>query len=207
MKFDCVDFGVSWKEPKSESPMVEKLLHNSTASLLAKLLRRRDVPFRKVFCWLRREKGVLDRSDTPGIRHVEASFPWALYAAATEPDRLVLFADWLVNTLALGAPELNIDPSEAAALQQRLSAEHFTYLRTDTLKRAPGDARCAVVYRHTPTQLVILATCKPFEGEPVTRTLEDHPFPRDELVYGRAITKCVLRENGDLELETYQGVL
>jgi hypothetical protein len=207
MKFDWIDFGASWKEPKSEAPMVEKLLHTSTASLLAKLLRRRDVPFGKVFCSLRRENGVFERGDTPGVRHIEASFPWAHYAAALEPDRLVLFADWLVNTLALGAPELNIDPGEAAALKQRMSAEHFTYLRTDTLKRAPCEARCTITYRHAPTKLVILATYKPSKGAPITRTLEDHPFPRDELVYGRAITKCVLRENGDLALETYQGVL
>jgi hypothetical protein len=207
MKFDWVDFGDSWNEPKSSSPMVENLLHKSTASLLAKLLRRRDVPFQKVFCWLRREKGVFERSNTPGVRHIEASFPWAPYAAALEPDRLVLFADWLVETLALGAPELNIDLGEAAVLKQRLSEEHFTYLRTDKLKRAPGDARCTIIYHHTPTKLVIHATCRPSEGEAITRTLEDHPFPRDELVYGRAITRCMLGENGDLALQTYKGVL
>ncbi len=207
MKFDWIDFGASWNEPREEPGTVDPLLHNSTASLLAEFLRRRDAPFRKVFCWMRRDKGVLEPSVTPGVRHVEASFPFMNYEAASETDRLVIFADWLVNTVSSGAPELGIDQDEAEALKRQLAGEQFTYSRLQKLKRVAGEPRCEVLYRHTPTGLTIVVTCKTTGGNTLTRTLPDPPFRRDELVYGRSISRCVVREDGALSLETYLGVL
>jgi hypothetical protein len=80
MKFDWIDFGLSWKEEWGTSKL-DNLFHNSTASLLAQVLWRRDAPFSKMFCWLRRTSDVLELGDTPGIRHVEMTFPFADYEA------------------------------------------------------------------------------------------------------------------------------
>jgi hypothetical protein len=181
-------------------------MHNSTACLLAKYLRGRDAPFRKIFCWLRADEAVFEQSDTPGVRHLEWSFPFDAYEAHGA-DQLAIFADWLVRAVALGGPELSIDDDERNALKERLAAEHYVYTRTDKLKRIAGGPRCEVLYTHTPTELVIRAECELSEGRTIARTLRDHPFVRDELVYGRAISGCSIQDGDRLTLESALGSL
>lgn len=205
MKFDWIDFAASWNEPGNLPCPVDKDTHNSTASLLSSLLRRRDAPYVKAFCWLRRDQNVLDRSDSPGVRHIEATFPYAAYGAAGAAGRLPIFADWLVTAIASGAPELRIDAEEAEGLKASLLAANYTYLRIDKLKHGAGEPRCEVRYRHGPSSLAVMAACKLPDGRTITRTLEDHPFGPHELVYGRAITRCAVGEGDTLRLETYLG--
>jgi hypothetical protein len=184
---------------------MDKLLHTSTACLLAALLRRRDAPFSKVFCWLRRHDGGMERSDTPGVRHVEVTFPYSAYEAPGA-DRLAIFADWLVRAVAVGAPELGIDGDEIQALTSKLAAERYIYTRTDKLKHHGGEPRCEVIYQHGPDDLVIIVRCALPDGRTVSRRLKEHPFIRDELVYGRAISRCLVGEGSELIVETDDGL-
>jgi hypothetical protein len=176
--------------------------------LLAEFLRRRNVPYKKVFCWLRREDGVFKTSppDAPGTRLVELTFPFAAYEAPAA-DRLAVFADWLVNAIALGAPELGIDGEEVEALKQRLAEHNYTYVRTDKLKRAHGEPACLAVYAHAPTELTVTVKCKLPKGETISRTLDKHPFLRDELAYGRAISRVVVGQDRQLTAYSYDGAL
>ena len=206
IKFDWIDFGLALNEPKEPRPAIEKLLHTSTACLLADLLRRRGAPYRKIFCWLRRTRDVLELSDTPGVRHVEMTFPYADYEV-DEADRLAIFADWLVDAVSNGAPELGVDDDEIRALKAKLAEEQYTYKRTDKLKHAAGEPRCEITYEHGPDELVITARCKLPDGQTVSRTIRDHPFIRDELVYGGAISRCFVGEGNELMVETDDGLL
>ena len=189
-------------------PLSDKYQHTSTASLLADLLRRREAPFAKVFCWLRRDTGVLERSPpVPGAaRLVEMTFPYLAYGTPGA-DRLAIFADWLVRAVATGAPELGIDDNEAEELKSKLSAKGYIYRRTDKLKRTTGEPRCEIIYEHGPTELVVTARCKIPYGRTITRTLKKHPFERHELIYGRAITRCAVGEGDELLIESLDGPL
>lgn len=208
MKFDWIDFGLSWQESwEPGAHDFDKLLHTSTACLLAHFLRRRDAPFRKVFCWLRQEEGVLETSapDLTGVRLVEATFPFARYSNPGS-DRLDIFAQWLVQTVAQGAPELNIDDREKSELLRRLSAEQYTYIRVEKLKRAPDEPKCEVRYRHTPVDVMVTAICRLDDGQTLCRSLRDERFLRDELYYARTITKCSIVAD-QLVLESDFGTL
>ncbi len=204
IKFDWIDFGPSLKEP--EARKLDKLLHNSTSSLLAKHLRGRDAPFSKIFCWLRSDEGVFEGADTSGVRHLEATFPFDAYDTRGA-DHLAIFADWLVRTVATGAPELGIDRTQCSALAKTLSAEEYTYTRVDKLKAPTGQPKCEIRYQHTPWELVITVNCKLEDGRTITRTLREHPFARDELVYGKAITRCSVHDGDRLALESFLGTL
>ena len=197
---------MSWKEPEADALVFDKLLHTSTASLLASLLRRREAPFNKVFCWLRRACDVVELSDTPGIRHVEMTFPFVDYEA-NKANRLSIFGDWLVRAIAAGAPELGIDDDEIRTLLSSLASAHYTYVRTDKLKHTTGEPRCEIIYKHSPTDLEVTAKCKLPDGQTVSRTLDAHQFIRDELVYGRGIGRCTIGEGNDLIVEGYDGLL
>lgn len=206
MRFDWVDFGVSGLKNESEpfDLFFDKQLHNSTASLLAQVLRHRSAPRGKVFCWLRQPQGVLETSNTPTVHHIEASFPFDAYRAADTAKRLIIFARWLVATLAIGVPEL-VTAYEIDDLVARLTELHFTYVRHEKFKAVPGGAPCMVVYRHTPTTLSGLALCSLPNGVRVERAFEHDRLRPDEMVYGRAIKQVILSESGEIELEAFFG--
>lgn len=204
MKFDWIDFGVAWKEADAIRSSVETLFHNSTASLLAKMLRGRAAPFRKAFCWMRSATEIIERSDTPGIRHIDATFPFQLYAASNNSERLTVFARWLVETLASGAPEL-VRGGEIEALVSKLADDQYVYRRSDKLKREAGGVRCVVKYTHTPTELQVTASCVLPGGAKVVRALTHERLSRDELVYGRAITHAAVGPGNTMVLGTYFG--
>lgn len=205
MRFDWIDFGLSWRENWQEGTgSFETLRHNSTASLLASLLRGRLTPFSKVFCWLRQQPGVSEVGTSPKVRHIERTFPFVSYDAY-DNDRLRLFADWLVETVAQ-APELGISGDEAESLKAQLAAVDYAFTRTDKLKPTPEYSRCNIVYHHTPTKLSVRASCTLCDGRCIERDLDDPPFMRDEMVYGRAIGTC-FEEKGILRLSSSRGVL
>jgi hypothetical protein len=128
------------------------------------------------------------------------TFPFAAYEKPGA-DRLAIFADWLVRAVAAGAPELSINDDEALSLKQRLSERGYIYVRTDKLKRAAGEPRCEVIYEHSPSNLIVTARCKLPNGQTVARTFGEHPLIRDELAYGRAISRCVVGEDGQITVE------
>lgn len=160
----------------------------------------------KYFCWLRRDDGVLETSPatSTGVRLVEMTFPFAAYEKSGA-DRLAIFADWLVRAVAAGAPELGINDDEAVSLKKRLSERGYSYVRTDKLKRAAGEPRCEVIYEHSPSNLTVTARCKLPNGQAVARRFREHPLLRDELSYGRAISKCLIDEDGQITVEPLEG--
>jgi hypothetical protein len=155
---------------------------------------------------MRRDGGVLETSPatSTGVRLVEMTFPFAAYEKPGA-DRLAIFADWLVRAVAAGAPELGINDDEALSLKQRLSERGYIYVRTDKIKRAAGEPRCEVIYEHSPSNLIVTARCKLPNGQTVDRTFGAHPLIRDELAYGRAISRCVVGEDGQITVEPLDG--
>ncbi|GAA4752509.1 hypothetical protein GCM10023264_19300 [Sphingomonas daechungensis] len=137
---------------------------------------------------------------------MELTFPFAAYKAPGA-DRLAVFAEWLVNAIALGAPELGIDGEQVEALKQRLAEHNYTYVRTDKLRRSAGEPACLAIYAHSPTELTVTVNCKLPNGEAISRTLAEHPFSRDELVYGRAISRVILDEDRKLTVYAHDGAL
>jgi hypothetical protein len=155
---------------------------------------------------MRRDDGVLETSPSTsaGVRLVEMTFPLAAYEKPGA-DRLAIFADWLVRAVAIGAPELGIDEDEVLSLKQRLSERDYIYVRRDKLKRAAGEPRCEVIYEHGPSNLIVTARCKLPNGQAVARTFGELPLIRDELAYGRAISRCVVGEDGHITVEPLDG--
>jgi hypothetical protein len=132
------------------------------------------------------------------------TFPFAAYEKSGA-DRLAIFADWLIRAVAAGAPELGINDDEALSLKQRLSERGYIYVRTDKLKGAAGEPRCEIIYEHSPSNLVVTARCKLPNGRAVARTFREHPLLPDELAYGRAISKCLVDEGGQIKVEPLEG--
>jgi hypothetical protein len=204
MRFDWIDFDVAWDEVDATRSAIEKQFHNSTASLLAQFLRRRDVPYRKVFCWMRSATEPAEQSDTPGIRHIRATFPFESYSSSESSGRLVGFARWLVETLAVGAPEL-VRKDEIEVLISQIAEHQYIYRRTDRIRRTADHPACKIEYTHTPTDLLVTAACILPNGVEVVRALRHKQLFPDELVYGRAIKRAIVRPGNTFALETYFG--
>jgi len=132
------------------------------------------------------------------------TFPFAAYERPGA-NRSAIFADWLVHAVVRGAPELGIDKDEASSLVRQLSDRDYTYVRRDKLKRATGEPRCEIVYEHTPSNLSVMVRCTMPNGRSIARTFKEHPLIRDELSYGRAISRCVVDEDGNITVEPPLG--
>ena len=205
MRFDFIDFGASPDCPIDVSGMIEKRWHNSTASLLASLLRRRDAPYSKVFCYLKPERDVWQISTTQNVRYIDSSFPFADYAAETAQGRLALFGSWLVQAIANGAPELAISADEAQTFAAELASKNYIYQRTARLKASPGQPAFRLAYEHGPNALTVTVSCRLGSGERVSQCFQDERIPPDELVYGGAIRAAYVDEAGRIRVEGYVG--
>lgn len=197
-KFDWIDIAYS-REEQWDDKIVEKDFHTSTASLISQKLRKLPA-FRPKIMLLMRTDDVFEISDTDYVLHIEAKFPFGEYQSANAGDRLRIFASWILHSVAKACPHL-IRQSDVREMLLWVERENYTYIRRDRTRPDKASASCVVTYTHSPIDVDVRVRCA---KAGLTLTLPAGLFPRNELVYGKAVSSCSI-DAGELVVETFEG--